>query len=67
MTRDDFRKALDAERELRTARPTPLPPWARQAVVYSTTLAFVAAVAGIGAIALAIAYVAVRFLSFVLF
>jgi hypothetical protein len=67
MTRDDFRKAFDAERELRTARTTPLPPWARQAVVYSTTLAFVAAVAGIGAIALAIAYVAVRFLSFVLF
>lgn len=67
MNREDFRKAIDVERELTTSRPSPLPPWARQAVVYSTTLAFVAAVAGIGAIALAIAYVAVRFLSFVLF
>ncbi len=67
MNRDDFRKALDAERELRIARPSPLPPWARQAVVYTTTLAFVAAVAGIGAIALGIAYVALRFLSFILF
>ena len=66
MTRDDFRKALDAERELRTARPTPLPPWARQAVIYSTTLAFVAAVAGIGAVALGIAYVAIKLLAFII-
>lgn len=67
MNRDDFRKAIDVERELTTAKPSPLPPWARQAVIYSTTLAFVAAVAGIGAIALGIAYVALRFLSFILF
>ena len=67
MNREDFRKALDAERELTTSRPSPLPPWARQAVIYSTTLAFVAAVAGIGAIALGIAYVALRFLAYILF
>jgi hypothetical protein len=66
MNRDDFRKALDAERELIISRPSPLPPWARQAVVYTTTLAFVAAVAGIGAVALGIAYVAIKLLAFII-
>lgn len=66
MNREDFRKAIDVERELTTAKPSPLPQWARSAVVYVTTLSFIAAVAGIGGIALGIAYVVLRFLAFVL-
>lgn len=67
MNREQFRKAIDAERELQRSTPSPLPPWARNAVIYSTTLAFIAAVAGIGAVAIGIAYVAIRFLAFILF
>lgn len=61
MTRDDFRKALDAEREIHTKR-SPLPPWARTAVTHATVVAFVLFVAALGMIAFGFAYLALRIL-----
>ena len=46
MNRDDYRKALDAEREIFTKR-NPLPPWARTAVTHATVVAFVLFVAAL--------------------
>lgn len=65
MNREDFRKALDSERELRAKRQ-PLPPWARKAVTHTTIVAFVCTVAAIGLIALGFAYLAIRILLYIL-
>ncbi len=61
MNREDFRKAIDAEREI-YRRNNPLPPWARTAVTQATIIAFVAAVAAIGMVAFGIAWLALRIL-----
>ena len=61
MNRDDFRKALDAEREI-YQRKNPLPPWARTAVTHATVVAFVLFVAAIGLIAFGFAYLALQIL-----
>ena len=63
MNREDFRKAIDKERELMRS---PLPPWARKAVTYTTVTAFVASIAGLGLVAFGIAYLALRILWYVL-
>lgn len=59
MNREDFRRAIDKERELLRS---PLPPWARTAVTHATIVAFVAAVAAIGLVAFGIAWLALRIL-----
>jgi hypothetical protein len=61
MNRDDYRKALDAEREVFTKR-NPLPPWARTAVTHATVVAFVLFVAALGMIAFGFAYMALQIL-----
>ena len=63
MNRDDFRRAIDKERELYRS---PLPPWARKAVTHATIISFVAAVAAIGMVAFGIAYMALRILWYIL-
>ena len=62
MNRDDFRKALDAEREVYISKRNPLPPWARTAVTHATVVAFVLFVAALGMIAFGFAYLALRIL-----
>lgn len=61
MNREDFRKALDAEREI-YHRKNPLPPWARTAVTHATVVAFVLFVAALGLIAFGFAYLALQIL-----
>lgn len=61
MNRDDFRKALDSEREI-YRRQNILPPWARTAVTHATVVAFVLFVAAIGLIAFGFAYLALEIL-----
>lgn len=61
MNREDYRKALDAEREILTKR-NPLPPWARTAVTHATVVAFVLFVAALGMIAFGFAYLALQIL-----
>lgn len=62
MNREDFRKAIDKERELYRS---PLPPWARKAVTQATIISFVAAVAAIGMVAFGIAYLALRIIWYI--
>ncbi len=61
MNREDFRKAIDAEREI-YRRNNPLPPWARTAVTQATIVAFVLFVAALGLIAFGFAYLALQIL-----
>ena len=63
MNRDEFRRAIDKERELYRS---PLPPWARKAVTHATIISFVAAVAAIGMVAFGIAYMALRILWYII-
>lgn len=65
MNRDDFRKALDSQREIYTKR-SPLPPWARKAVTHTTIFAFVCIVAALGLVALGFAYIAVHIILYIL-
>lgn len=65
MNRDDFRKALDSQREIYTKR-SPLPPWARKAVTHTTIFAFVCIVAALGLVALGFAYMAIQIILYIL-
>lgn len=61
MNREEFRKALDAEREIYAGK-SPLPPWARNTVRNVTFATFVLLVASVGMIAFGFAWMALRIL-----
>lgn len=65
MNRDDFRKALDAEREL-VRRANPLPPWARRAVMHTTVAVFLTALGAFALVALGFAYLGIRLIIYML-
>lgn len=66
MNREEFRKALDAEREILRGNTKPLPPWARKAVTNTTVFAFLVILMSIALIALGFVYMAFRILAYVM-
>lgn len=63
MNREEFRKALDSEREV-YRKQNPLPPWARTAVTHMAVGAFVSTVIAIAFLTLGFAYFVLRVLWF---